>query len=52
MRVLQIGCNNYYLLNAVQPVYGVGIESHEATRNQAQSTYPHLHFVRTFDELP
>ncbi|MCL4229392.1 glycosyltransferase [Candidatus Dependentiae bacterium] len=51
MRVLQIGCKNGYLLNAVRPLYGVGIEPHEATRNKVQSTYPHLNFVHSFDGL-
>lgn len=51
MRVLQVGCKNSYLLNTVRPLYGVGIELHEATRNKAQSTYPHLNFVHSFDGL-
>lgn len=43
-RVLQIQCRNGYLLDAVQPSYGVGIDLDPAHIAEARATYPQYHF--------
>ena len=44
-RVLQLGCRNGQLLKAVQPCYGVGLESDPVARAQAQQDYPAGNFL-------
>jgi SAM-dependent methyltransferase len=43
-RVLEIGCGNGDLLEAVNPIYGVGIDFSPKTVEIAKSKYPHLFF--------
>ncbi|MDF7825858.1 glycosyltransferase [Pontiellaceae bacterium B12227] len=55
-RVLEIGCGNGDLLNAVAPEYGVGLDFSPAILEQARQNYPHLTFLEqdahalSFDE--
>jgi len=44
-RVLQVGCNNGYLLAAVEPSYGVGVDGDHKAIEIAQQTFAHLHFI-------
>lgn len=48
-RVLNIGCETGYILNAVKPSYGVGIEASEKMLKIAREKYPHLNF---YDQEP
>ncbi|MDR3365984.1 MAG: glycosyltransferase [Prevotellaceae bacterium] len=43
-RVIEIGCGSGNLLNAVQPLYGLGIDFAPEVVEIARSKYPHLHF--------
>lgn len=43
-RVLQIGCKTGFLLNAVQPGYGVGVDADSECIRKAQQKYPELNF--------
>lgn len=43
-RVLEIGCSNGDLLNAVKPLYGVGIDFASGFVENAKAKYPNLHF--------
>jgi hypothetical protein len=43
-RVLQIGCKNGYILQALLPSYGVGIDEEEQVIAEAQKSYPQLIF--------
>ncbi|MFH1046055.1 MAG: glycosyltransferase [Candidatus Omnitrophota bacterium] len=43
-RVLELGCAEGDLLNALQPVYGVGIDFSPAMIKEAKKKYRHLHF--------
>lgn len=43
-RVLEIGCGTGFLLNAVKPSYGVGIDISSAMIDIAREKYPHLIF--------
>ncbi|MDR0763185.1 MAG: glycosyltransferase [Bacteroidales bacterium] len=43
-RVLEIGCGSGNLLNAVKPLYGVGIDFAPEVIDIARSKYPHLNF--------
>jgi len=43
-RVLEIGCSNGDLLNAVKPSYGAGIDFASGFIENASKKYPHLHF--------
>ncbi len=43
-RVLALQCKNGYLLDAVKPSYGVGIDTDPAMITEAQETYPRYHF--------
>src|SRR6516225_3002339 len=50
-RVLQIGCKTGYLLDAVKPCFGVGIETETACLEIAKSQFPHYAFFSSFDQL-
>lgn len=43
-KVLEIGCGTGFLLNAVEPSYGVGIDISANMIRIAEDKYPHLHF--------
>lgn len=43
-KVLEIGCGTGFLLNAVEPSYGVGIDISGVMIQIAQQKYPHLRF--------
>lgn len=43
-KVLELGCGNGDLLNAVKPAYGVGVDFSEKTIEWAQERYPDLTF--------
>lgn len=43
--VLQVGCHNGYLLDAVKPAYGMGIDFDESTIAIARNLYPHHDFI-------
>ena len=43
-RVLALQCKNGYLLDAVRPTYGVGIDNDPAMITQAKEAYPRYHF--------
>lgn len=51
VRVLQLGCTSGYILHAVEPSYGIGVESDEQLRAQAQARYRNLTFIADIDEL-
>jgi SAM-dependent methyltransferase len=52
-QVLQIGCHNGYLLDAIKPSYGMGIDDDEHAIATAQQAYPHYDFrVGTIDDIP
>ncbi|MGA2171602.1 MAG: glycosyltransferase [Sedimentisphaerales bacterium] len=44
-RVLQVGCGCGDLLAAVQPAYGVGVDSDEKAIALAKKRFPHLNFI-------
>ncbi len=44
-RVLEIGCGTGYLLNALKPSRGVGIDISPKMIQTAQANYPHLEFL-------
>ncbi len=44
MRVLSLQCKNGYLLDAVKPSYGVGIDTDPAVIAEAKETYSRYHF--------
>lgn len=44
-RVLEIGCGTGFLLNAVKPSHGVGIDISAGMINIAREKYPHLTFL-------
>lgn len=44
-RVLEIGCGTGYLLNALNPSRGVGIDISPKMIQTAQANYPHLEFL-------
>ncbi len=44
-RVLEIGCGTGFLLNAIKPSYGVGIDISLPMIEKAKQNYPHLHFI-------
>jgi SAM-dependent methyltransferase len=51
-RVLEIGCGNGSLLNAVRPAYGLGVDFAPEVVEIARAKYPHLHFkVDDVEEL-
>lgn len=51
--VLQVGCHNGYLLDAVKPTYGMGIDTDEQAITQAQEAYPQYEFrVGTVEDIP
>lgn len=43
-RVLEIGCGTGYLLNALKPSYGMGIDLSPSMISMAQQQHPHLSF--------
>lgn len=45
-RVIEIGCGTGFLLNAVKPSYGVGIDISPAMIEIAKNKYPHLTFYQ------
>lgn len=44
-KVLEVGSNLGYLLNSLQPSYGLGIEQNAQAVEQARSNFPHLDFI-------
>ncbi|HZL30469.1 MAG TPA: glycosyltransferase [Pseudolabrys sp.] len=44
-RILDLGCGNGNLLNALQPSEGVGIDFSPAKIGRARSAHPHLNFI-------
>jgi len=44
-RILELGCANGDLLNALKPSYGVGIDLSSALIESARTRYPNLHFL-------
>lgn len=46
-RVLQVGCKTGYVLNAIEPSYGVGIDDDAESIRLAQNNYKHLIFLQT-----
>lgn len=51
-RVLQVGCKNGYILNALMPSLGVGIEDDVHIFHEACQTYQHLQFYMQIEALP
>lgn len=51
MRVLQINGKNGYVLDAVQPSWGVGVDADEQYTNEARAIYPHLKFVTHLQDI-
>ncbi len=52
-QVLLIQCKNGYLLDAIKPSYGVGIDTDAAVIDEAKNLYPRLDFyVGTIADLP
>lgn len=45
-RVLEIGCAEGNLLNALDPAFGVGVDISQKMIHQAKDQYPHLHFIQ------
>lgn len=45
-RILEIGCGTGFLLNALKPSHGVGIDISEGMIRIAKQTYPQLQFYR------
>lgn len=43
--VLELGCGQGDLLNAVTPRFGVGVDFSTRMISRAQNEYPHLHFI-------
>lgn len=43
--VLELGCGNGYLLNALKPSRGLGVDISSEMVRQAKSEYPHLEFI-------
>lgn len=51
--VLLVQCKNGYLLDAIKPSYGVGIDTNAAVINEAKTMYPRLDFYTgTIADLP
>ncbi len=50
-RVLQINGKNGYVLDAVRPSWGVGVDADEQYTHEAQATYPHLTFVTDLAQI-
>ena len=44
-RVLDLGCGNGHVLNALRPSYGVGVDFSPTKIARAKSAYPHLTFL-------
>ena len=44
-RVLELGCGNGWLLNGLNPSYGLGVDISPRMIEVARETYPHLDFV-------
>jgi ubiquinone/menaquinone biosynthesis C-methylase UbiE len=44
-RVLELGCGNGDLLNALKPAYGVGVDLSPGMAATAKNNYPHLTFL-------
>jgi len=44
-RVLHIRCGTGYILDELEPKYGVGIDDSELQIKDAEDTYKHLHFI-------
>src|SRR3990167_10903055 len=50
--VLQINCKNGYLLDAVKPLFGVGIESDETIIASTRHQYPLYQFYTGLEKVP
>ncbi len=50
-RILHIGCKNGYLLNALKPAYGSGIEWDSNYYSEAQERYQNYTFFSSLEEL-
>jgi len=44
-RILHVRCSTGFVLNALKPSYGVGIEDSSAQVDEARKCYPYLHFI-------
>ena len=51
-RVLQVGCKTGYILDAVKPRFGFGVEEENECRYRAAENYPQYQFVQTLAEIP
>jgi ubiquinone/menaquinone biosynthesis C-methylase UbiE len=52
-RVLQVGCKTGYLLNSVQPCFGLGVDSNSIDIKKAQENYHSLQFqLGTVKDIP
>lgn len=52
-RVLQVGCKTGFLLNAVKPSYGCGVDSDDTVIYEARKKYPQYTFVAgTVNDIP
>jgi len=49
--VLHINCKNGYLLNAIKPFHGVGVDADDVCIAEAQEQYPDYQFVPSLTEL-
>ena len=51
-RVLQVGCKNGYVLHALNPIVGVGVDDNGYARETAQERYPDFQFFSDLAEIP
>ncbi|MBK9478949.1 MAG: glycosyltransferase [Bacteroidetes bacterium] len=49
-KVLHVRCSNGFVLDALKPKYGVGIDDSQLTIDQAKATYPNLTFIQQTTE--
>jgi len=49
--VLQINAKNGYMLDAVKPLQGIGVEQNSACIQEAQQKYPHYSFYTSLDAV-
>ena len=52
LRVLELGCGTGHLLDALNPLYGVGVDLSESIIHEARKNYPHLEFIHGDLENP
>jgi SAM-dependent methyltransferase len=49
-KILEVGASLGYLLNSLQPIYGLGLEQDSKVVDQAQILFPHLDFIASDPE--